>query len=223
MLISQDARHAAVRHAADRLETAERRSRYRRRHAGRRPAATERATAAAITGAREADEDALRLLYLLYADDVYSVVLGVLRHPHDAEDVTSEVFARLPRALARYSPGTAPFAAWLRRVARNAALDHIRGQRAVPVAEVYAADAVTEDPRPERLDALRSALKTLPTDQRRVVLLRFVAGLTPAEVAHELGRSEDAVHALQHRARRRLSSDLAAMGASPDARVRRAA
>ena len=223
MLITQNAGQAGVRHAADRIEATEGRSRYRRRGHAQRPPAADHVVAAAVAGARDGDEDALRLLYLLFADNVYGLVLTIVRQPHDAEDVTSEVFARLPRALERYTPKTVPFRAWLLRVARNAALDHLRAQRTVPVAEVHSPDAVAEDAAPERLDALRRALSVLPADQRRVVLLRFVAGLSPAEVARRLGRTEDAVHALQHRARRRLSADLAELGARPAARAPRAA
>ena len=62
---------------------------------------------------------------------------------------------------------------------------------------------------------LRAALAALPDDQRQVMLLRLVAGLTPGEVAERLGRSVDAVHALQHRARRRLREELTQAGWAP--------
>ena len=171
----------------------------------------------AAARAREGDDDALRLLYLLYADNVYGYVLAIVRDEHDAEDITSEVFSRLPRALTRYKSGATPFAAWLLRVARNAALDHLRAQRSVPRAEVHAATEAADTPAGERLADLRAALAALPADQRQVLLLRLVAGMTPGEVAAQLGRSVDAVHALQHRARRRLRSDLTAEGWAPTA------
>jgi RNA polymerase sigma-70 factor (ECF subfamily) len=107
-----------------------------------------------------------------------------------------------------------PFVAWLLRVARNAALDHLRAQRSVPLAEVPA-NSRAELHAHERLDDLRSALEALPFDQRQVMVLRLVAGLTPAEVAERIGRSVDAVHALQHRARRRLRSELTQAGWAP--------
>jgi RNA polymerase sigma-70 factor (ECF subfamily) len=197
------------------MEATAGRSGYRRRRHLDRPPAAERLVAAAVARAREGDEDALRLLYLLYADNVFGYVLGIVRDRHDAEDVTSELFARLRRALARYEPGASPFGAWLLRVARNAALDHVRAQRTVPVAEVRDPGAAAEDLGRERLAALRAAFAALPTDQRQVIALRFVAGLSPAEVALRLGRSQDAVHALQHRARRRLMRELASVGSAP--------
>ena len=207
----------AVRREADRIEATAGRSGYRRRRTPPRSPEAERLVGAAVDQARTGDEDALRLLYLVFADDLYGCVLAIVRDVHDAEDVTSEVFARLPRALASYRPGPAPFAAWLLRVGRNAALDHLRARRTVPIANVRTPDTPAEDIGRERLQALRSALEALPADQRQVMLLRLVAGLSPAEVAARMDRSEDAVHALQHRARRRLRRELTALDSAPTA------
>jgi len=204
-----------MRRAADRLEATAARQGYRRRRHLDHPEDAEALVAAAAEGARTGDEDALRLLYLLYADNVFGYVLAIVRDEHDAEDLTSEVFTRLPRALTHYRAGSTPFAAWLLRVARNAALDHLRAQRSVPLAEVHATGTAAESQAGERLEALKDALATLPEDQRHVMLLRLVAGHSPAEVAEHLGRSVDAVHALQHRARRRLQEELTQSGWAP--------
>jgi len=206
----------AVRRAADRLEATAARSGYRRRRQLDHPPDAVALVAAATSRARLGDEDALRLLYLLYADNVFGYVLAIVHDEHDAEDITSEVFARLPRALTRYRVSGTPFVAWLLRVARNAALDHRRAQRSVPLAEVPAASEAQVHAH-ERLDDLRAALEALPADQRQVLMLRLIAGLTPGEVAERLGRSVDAVHALQHRARRRLREELTQAGWAPTA------
>jgi RNA polymerase sigma-70 factor (ECF subfamily) len=197
------------------MEATASRSGYRRRRPPPSSPEADRLVLVAVEQARAADTDALRLLYLLFADDLYGCVLAIVRDPDDAEDVTSDVFARLTRALRTYRPGPAPFAAWLLRVGRNAALDHVRAQRTVPRAEVRAPDTPAEDLARERLDALRTALEALPADQRGVMLLRFVAGLSPVEVAARMGRSVDAVHALQYRARRRLRRELTLLGSAP--------
>src|SRR4051812_31769919 len=209
----------AVRRAADRLEATAARSGYRRRRQLSHPPAGEALVGAAAERAREGDDDALRLLYLLYADNVFGYVVAIVRDEHDAEDITSEVFARLPRALSRYRVSATPFTAWLLRVARNAALDHLRAQRSVPLAEVRASGEGAEIGARDRLDGLRSAFASLPDDQRQVMLLRLIAGLTPAEVAEQMGRSVDSVHALQHRARRRLRAELTRLGWAPRAAV----
>jgi RNA polymerase sigma-70 factor (ECF subfamily) len=205
----------AVRRAAGRLEATAARSGYRRRRRLDHPPDALALVAAATDRARDGDEDALRLLYLLYADNVFGFVLAIVHDEHDAEDITSEVFARLPRALSHYRVSATPFVAWLLRVARNAALDHLRAQRSVPLAEVPATASDTEWHAHERLDDLRAALEALPADQRQVMVLRLIAGLTPGEVAERLGRSVDAVHALQHRARRRLQAELTQAGWAP--------
>ena len=207
----------AVRRAADRLEATAARSGYRRRRQLDHPEAAEPLVARAVARAREGDVDGLRLLFLLFADNVFGYVLSIVHDEHDAEDLTSEVFARLPRALGLYRPGATPFAAWLLRVARNAALDHLRRERSVPSPHVHPAGEPAGLQEIERLAGLRSALAALPADQRQVVLLRLVAGLSPHEVATMLDRSVDAIHALQHRARRRLRRELTALGFAPAA------
>jgi RNA polymerase sigma-70 factor, ECF subfamily len=207
----------AVRRMADRLEATAARSGYRRRRQLDHPEAAGPLVAAAADRARDGDVHALRLLFLLYADNVFGYVLSIVHDEHDAEDITSEVFARLPRALRLYRPGATPFAAWLLRVARNAALDHLRAQRSVPSGHIAPARELWSLQERERLAGLRTALEALPADQRQVVLLRLVAGLTPGEVAEMLDRSVDAVHALQHRARRRLRTELTQLGYAPAA------
>src|SRR6201991_121475 len=193
LLISQGTGQVAVRRAADRLEATAGRSGYRRRRQLVHPPDADALVAAATERARDGDDDALRLIYLLYADNVFGYVSAIVRDEHDAEDITSEVFARLPRALSHYKASATPFAAWLLRVARNAALDHLRAQRSVPLAEVHAFGESFELQARERLAGLRAALEALPDDQRQVMLLRLIAGLTPAEVAQHMDRSIDAV------------------------------
>src|SRR3954467_10417488 len=78
LLISQGMRQVAVRRAADRLEATAARSGYRRRRQLDHPRDAEPLVAAAAARAREGDEDALRLLYLLYADNVFGYVLSIV-------------------------------------------------------------------------------------------------------------------------------------------------
>ena len=105
------------------------------------------------------------------------------------------------------------------RVAHNAAIDHVRGRRLIPVEEIRDPDAATEDVSQDRLEALGTALAVMPEEQREVLVLRFIGGMTPGEIAERMGRSENAIHALQHRGRRRLRSELEQLGAAPVARA----
>jgi RNA polymerase sigma-70 factor, ECF subfamily len=188
---------------------------------GHLPPSTSRAAdagtllARAIAGAKEGDVSALHFLYVRYADDVQGYVESIVRDRHEAEDITQNVFAKLISAIARYEQREAPFAAWLLRIARNAALDHLRGRRQLPFAEVRTSDEGHEQLGFERSQALVAALEGLPEDQREVLILRHLAGLTPVEIALRLGKSEAAVHGLHHRGRASLRVALSDLDAAP--------
>ena len=198
----------AIRREADHLESTAAQSRFRRRRIQDNSAEYQRLVHEAAVRARDGDTDALRYLYLRYADCVYGYVCSIVRDEHEAEDVTQHVFAKLPAALRRYEPRAAPFSAWILRVAYNAAIDHMRTRRPVPCEEVRSNDVVDDVSGRERFADLRLALAALPAEQRDVLVLRFLVGLTPREVAERIGRSEDAVHGLQHRGRRSLRREM---------------
>ena len=103
-------------------------------------------------------------------------------------------------------------------MAHNAAIDRVRAQRLVPCEEVHDPAAAHEDESPERLDTLRQALRTLPGDWREVVVFRLIVGVGASEVGERIGRSEPAVHALQHKGRRQLRSELVRLDAAPTVR-----
>jgi RNA polymerase sigma-70 factor (ECF subfamily) len=184
-----------LRREADRLQREAARHRFRRRGMVHDTPDDRRLARAAAERARDGDEDALRLLYLRFADNVYSYVCTIVRDEHDAEDVTQAVFARLPAALQHYEQREVPFQSWIVRVAHNAAIDHVRSRRLVPCEQVRGPEVPDEDLGRERLEALRVALSGMPTEQREVVVLRFVGGMSPGEIAARMGRSENAVHA----------------------------
>jgi len=204
-----------VREEADRIELSVGRGRFRRRRTLDHSPQSESLTLGAIARAKEGDEDAIRYLYLRYADNVYGYVCSIVRDEHEAEDVTQGVFVKLPARLERYKPQLVPFSSWLMRVAHNAAIDHVRSRRCIPVEEVRDVDAAIDDAGGDRLEALRTALAVMPEDQREVLVLRFIGGLTPGEIAERMGRSENAIHALQHRGRRRLRTELESLEARP--------
>ena len=208
-------RTLGLRREADRLQLTTQQGGFRRRRAAEETAEGKRLVLRAIPAARSGDPDALRFLYLRYADNVYAYVCSIMHDEHEAEDVTQGIFARLPAALQRYRPQVVPFSSWIMRVAHNAAIDAVRAQRQIPCEEVRDPHAVVDDGAWERLEAIRTALAALPTGQREVLVLRFVGGLTPAEIAERMGRSENAIHAIQHRGRQRLRTELEQLGAGP--------
>jgi RNA polymerase sigma-70 factor, ECF subfamily len=145
----------------------------------------------AVKCAQEGDREALGFLYARYADNVYGYVRSIVRDSHDAEDVTQQVFAKLIPVIGKYEEREVPFFAWMLRVARNLAVDHLRRQRMIPVEEVRTTTERGGDPvRDQRIsDDLLEALSELPKDQREVVLLRHVIGFSPPEIATLTGRS----------------------------------
>src|SRR5215207_7513155 len=213
MLRSIGSAEGAIRREADQIDAALGRGRFRRRRELDHSPETEALVLAAVARAKEGDDDALRFLYLSYADNVYGYVCSIVRDEYEAEDVTQQIFAKLMTALGRYEPRLVPFSAWILRVAHNAAIDHVRTRRPVPCEEVRCGAGPDYAAGRERFADLRLALAALPAEQRDVIMLRFLVGLTPREVAERLGRSEDAVHGLQHRGRRRLRREMLALAA----------
>lgn len=190
-------------------------------HASGEPLVSARVSEA-IRRAQKGDREALGFLYVRYADDIHRYVRSIVKDPHEAEDVTQQVFAKLIHVIGKYEERQVPFFAWILRVARNLALDHLRAQRMIPVEEVRGSDRGAGDPAGERpLNDLREALSTLPIDQREILVLRHFAGLTPTEIATHTGRSESSVHGLHHRGRRALKAELTSRSAAPSTAVLR--
>jgi RNA polymerase sigma-70 factor, ECF subfamily len=169
----------------------------------------------AIARAKQGDTSALHFLYIRYADDVYGFVNSIVRDHHEAEDITQNLFAKLMRIIGKYEQREVPFSAWILRVARNAALDHMRARRQIPFEEVRTTDEGHEQVGFERFQSLRTALDRLPGDQREVLILRHIAGLTPPEIAEVLGKTESSIHGLHHRGRGALQAALRELDAAP--------
>jgi RNA polymerase sigma-70 factor (ECF subfamily) len=169
----------------------------------------------AIALAQRDDELGFRYLYLHYADNVYSYVRTILRDDHEAEDVTQQVFTTLLTRIQSYEKRGVPFSAWLLRIARNAAIDHLRRSRMVLAEEVRGTEHEIDEIGQDRRWSLTAALENLPEDQRQVVILRHLIGLSPPEIAERMGKTESAVHALHHRGRRKLRGHLVEAGSAP--------
>ena len=193
-----------IRRTADRIEGGAEGGFRRNRRLERSPEG-EALTLRAVRRAQVGDGDALRFLYLRYADNVYGYVCSIVRDEHDAEDVTQQIFAKLLTALDRYEP----------RVGAVLGVDPARRpqRRDRPHARAPA-DPVRRGPRREHEATRTSAASasptcarrstTLPAEQRKVMVLRFMVGLTPA-------RGRRAARPLRGR-RARASSTAAAGG-----------
>jgi RNA polymerase sigma-70 factor (ECF subfamily) len=169
----------------------------------------------AVARAKAGETEGLHFLYVRFAPDVQRYVDSFVHDHHEAEDITQNVFAKLMTKIDRYEQREVPFVAWILRVARNAALDHLRTRRAIPTEDVRVTDSGQAETGVDRGRALRDALDQLPEDQREVLVLRHIVGLSPTEIAASLEKTESSVHGLHHRGRRTLRANLAELGAAP--------
>jgi RNA polymerase sigma-70 factor (ECF subfamily) len=159
-----------------------------------------------VRRAQDHDSQAFTELYEMYARQVYSYLYFRLnRHAHEAEDLTADVFLMVYERIGSYQEQGVPFTAWLFRLAHNLLIDHIRSRPRYPQVGLEAAVAVAEPSTARELerrltvDQLRGALVKLTDEQQQVVILRFVQGLSVAETALAVGKTDEAVKKLQAR------------------------
>ena len=184
----------------------------------------DRIVSRAVARAKEGDREAVRFLYLRYADNVYGYVRSIVRDDYEAEDVTQHVFAKLMTVIGKYEEREVSFSAWILRVSRNVALDHMRQRRPIPSEDVRETEVRDEgESAHHRSLVLRDALATLPDEQREVIVLRHIVGLSPGEIAGRLGRTEPSIHGLHHRGRGALRTALSDMECGPTVAMKVAA
>ena len=166
------------------------------------------------------------VLYERYFDRVYSYLRVALRDRHEAEDATQQVFLQVMEALPRYELREVPFRAWLFRVVRNYALNHVDKHGRIAVEDPAQLDRRRERDvdafQPRLLDWLADGdlvmlVSRLPLPQRQVIMLRYMMDLSWSQVAEVLDRSPAAVRQLQQRAVVQLRTRLAAIGREPSA------
>jgi RNA polymerase sigma-70 factor (ECF subfamily) len=152
-----------------------------------------------------ADAEAFGALYDRYCDRIYRYVYRRLSDHEAAEDVTAEIFLKALKAIDSYRPATAPFSAWLYRIAANAVIDHARAKRVTMSLDVAMDTADVAAPVDEqainRAEAARvwEAIDQLSEAQRTAVTLRYRRDLPIADIAGQMGRSEGAVKLLLNR------------------------
>lgn len=156
------------------------------------------------------DRQAFEELYRLYFERIYRYCRLKVGNPTDAEDVTAAVFLSAWRGIERFSPKhEASFSSWLFRLAHNALIDRYRRARPTLTLEEALDESPMEDVTlsPEAalewrmtLADLQRALQSLTEEQREVVLLRFVEGLSAREVGDIMGKQEGTVRGMQFRA-----------------------
>ena len=166
---------------------------------------------AIVEAAKRGNPTALAQLYEHYLPKVYRYVVSRLGNSEDAEDVTEEIFFKVINNLSGFSWRGLPFGAWLFRIARNEVVSHVRRQKSrgqsAPLNEMiqdFSQDHVAALEFESTLQVVRIATEKLPEAQRQVIALRFGAGLSVAETAQALKKTENNVKVLQHKAIARL-------------------
>jgi RNA polymerase sigma-70 factor (ECF subfamily) len=171
---------------------------------------------AVMAAAQTGDDWAVAFLY----DQIQPALLRYLRWQEAsmAEDLASEVWLGVAEGLRRFEGDEAAFKGWIFTIARRRLADHRRrvgrrNSRALPT-ETLSQLLVDDDPanlvtsRMSAQDAISALTSVLPADQAEVVMLRVVGGLPVEEVARVVGKRPGTVRVLQHRALRRLASQL---------------
>jgi RNA polymerase sigma-70 factor (ECF subfamily) len=160
-----------------------------------------------VARAQGGDRDALEELYLEHFDRIYSYLHLTVGNRHDAEDLTTQTFLKMLESIGRFRWGTAPFSAWLFRIAHNLAMDHFRSRRRwQPEEEVpeppgaAARSAEDEAMSVFASESMFDLIDQLSDEQRQVLILKFVFDFSNADAAAVLDKSEGAVKSLQHRA-----------------------
>lgn len=164
--------------------------------------------------ARQGDAEAFGLLYDHYQGSVYRFLFYRTRSSTLAEDLTSETFFRALRSMNSFRWQGKDFGAWLMTIARNLATDHFKSGRSrleLTTEDMSLHDDAADDG-PERAvltgltnEILMQALTELPAEQRDCLVMRFLQGMSIAETASVLGRSDGAVKQLQLRGVRNLA------------------
>jgi len=157
--------------------------------------------------AQHGDREALEALYLLHFDRIYSYLHLSVGNRHDAEDLTTQTFLKMLEAIGRFRWQSAPFSAWLFRIAHNLAMDHFRATRRwqpeedVPEPE-GATEASAEDAAFDSIGrrSMLELIENLSHEQKQVLTLKFVFSFSNGEAARILDKTEGAVKSLQHRA-----------------------
>jgi len=169
---------------------------------------------------KKGDAKAFELLVARHQRPVYNLALRFLNDSEEAEDLAQEVFIRIYKAAATYTP-EAKFTTWLYTIVRNLCFNVLRSRRQAVIVSVDdealpELPAKNEDP-VERIirehvgEKVRSAVGKLPENMRLAVILSKYHGLSYDEVAGIMGCSVTAIKLRVHRAKAILAEELSAL------------
>lgn len=187
--------------------------------------------AAVIRRVLDGDGNAFEALVAAYEKNVYNLALRMTGNAQDAEDMAQEAFVKAYTSLPGFR-GDSKFSVWLYRIVSNVCLDFLRRQNRRPASSLSQEDEDGEETQmdipdesqsPEQLlersltqEAVQRGLQSLSEEQRQILLLREIQGLSYEEIAETLDLEAGTVKSRIFRARKKLCAFLIADGNIPD-------
>lgn len=167
-----------------------------------------------IERARSGDPEAVGWLYERYYDRIYRYVYLKVSDAVEAEDITEQVFLKMLESIGTFRWQGSTFASWLFRIAHNQIIDQLRHKSRHPQVPLEPLGSLlpseADDPhwwaeQGNFREHLSEAIAQLTDLQAQVIMLKFVGGLSNAEAAEVMNRTEGAVKALQYSALQNLN------------------
>ncbi len=161
------------------------------------------------------ESSAFGSLYDIYQPLLYRFIYLRVSHREEAEDLTHQVFLSAWQNIGSFKEQGLPVSSWLYQIARNRVIDYYRTKHvSLSLDDTQEEIHPSIDDTPDSLDQkiklghVKTALRSLHPDQQDIIIMRFVEGLSNAEVAAALHKHEGTVRVLQHRALRNLQKKL---------------
>ncbi len=157
--------------------------------------------------AASGDEEAFAWLYQKYVTRIFNYVYFRTGSSADAEDLTAKVFMRAMRHIRNYRDLGLPFSAWLYRIAHNLVANWHRDngrRKEIPLDDALPLPILSKHPeselvKREETEKLLRIIRKLPPERQQLIILKFVEGLSNAEIGQIMGKSEGAIKSLYHR------------------------
>jgi RNA polymerase sigma-70 factor (ECF subfamily) len=170
-----------------------------------------------VSKAKKGDKSAFDQIYEHHIVPIFRYIYFRVKSREDAEDLTQTVFLKAWNAIPCFQKQANPFSSWLYKIAKNTVIDYYKKKQEITLnkaiedlkqikdEESDLAEIIEEK---ERAKIIRQTIYCLSEDQQEVIILKFIESLSNKEIAKLLGKSEDAVRALQYRGLKALRGKL---------------
>lgn len=156
------------------------------------------------------DEEAFRVVYDETKKGVYSIIIGIINHPADVEDLMQDTYIRMLKSLHTYQKGR-NFPAWIMQIAKNIALDHVRKYRKETIHDPQEDMQLFETPSSDQLHPelpFMELIQPLEPGEKQVVLLHIVQKMKFREIADLLEKPLGTILWIYNRAIKKLKNYL---------------